>query len=209
MKKRLILFCAGVCGICINILAGNLGGVAASKAESPPAPRATQAVQNTRTFPGDLTSAAAEASVYSKCSIIASPHALEDFPWALQGYPPPVQGPQPSRKAGFFPSDLAAAASEASAYAECPIIASPRVLEDFPWALQGFSPPVRTPEPSRNAGTFPSDLATAAAKASAYAKRSIIASPHALEDFPWALQGLPPPTRIAQCERQSRNVYCK
>ena len=45
------------------------------------------------------------------------------------------------------------------------------------------------------------DLAAAAARASAYVNRPIGATPHALEEFPWALRGCPAPARSTEPPR--------
>jgi hypothetical protein len=150
---------------------------------------------NTNVRADNLADAAAKASAYVNRPIAASPHALEEFPWALRGYPQPVRAAEPAQA---YPTDLATAAARASAYVNRPIAANPHALEEFPWALRGYPAPIRATEPVQ---AYPTDLATAAARASAFVNRPIAASPHALEEFPWALRGFPAPTRSTEPPR--------
>lgn len=138
----------------------------------------------------DLAAAAAKVSAIVKGPVAASPHGLEDFPWALEGFPPPARISEPAQIIRTYPDDLAAAAAEASAYVKRPVAASPHALEEFPWALRGYPPPPIPHQPARKAAAYPGNLAAAAAKASALIKRPVDASPHGLEDFPWLLWGI-------------------
>jgi hypothetical protein len=135
----------------------------------------------------DFAAAAAKVSAIVKGPVVASPHGLEDFPWALESFPPPARISESVRIIRTYPDDLAAAAAEASAYVKRPIAASPHALEEFPWALCGYPPPQKTHQPARKATAYPGNLAGAAAKASALIKSPVDASPHGLEDFPWLL----------------------
>lgn len=132
-----------------------------------------------------LADASAKASALVKWPVAASPHALEGFPWALRGVPPPERSPTPQT----YPTNLFGAAARASVWAKRPIAASPHALEEFPWALSGANPPGRIQVPQ----IYPGNLFEMAAKASAWANRPIAASPHALEEFPWVLRGFPSP----------------
>src|SRR5262245_27460982 len=81
---------------------------------------------NTNVRADGLVDAAAQASAYVNRPIAATPHALEEFPWALRGYPPPRRAAQPAQ---LYPSDPATAAARVSAYVKRPIAATPHALE--------------------------------------------------------------------------------
>ena len=137
----------------------------------------------------NLAEAAAKASALVNRPIAASPHALEEFPWLLRGYPPPVVARYGPQRRGTYPDNFGGTATEASALVNRPIAASPHALEEFPWLLRGYPPPAVIRQQSRNSATYPDNLAEAAAKASASVNRSVPASPHALEEFPRLLRG--------------------
>ena len=139
----------------------------------------------TNLYAQNVTDAAAKASALVKRPVAASPHTLEEFPWALRGVPPPERSPALQT----YPTNLFAAAARASAWAKRSIAASPHALEEFPWAVSGQDPPRRL----QMAQIYPGNFFEMAAKASAWANRPIAASPHALEEFPWVLRGFPPP----------------
>src|SRR5262245_42443949 len=103
---------------------------------------------NTNVHADNLADAAAKASAYVNRPIAVSPHALEEFPWALRGYPPPSRTAKPPQ---VCPSDLATAAARASAYANRPVAATPHALEEFPWALRGYAAPTKSTKPPRTA----------------------------------------------------------
>lgn len=84
--------------------------------------------------------------------------------------------------------NVADAAAKASASVNRQIAASPHALEEFPWLLRGYSPPV-VRQPAQNAETYPDNFAAAAARVSASVNRQIVASPHGLEEYPWLLRG--------------------
>lgn len=144
----------------------------------------------------NLAAAAAKASKLVNRPIAASPHALEAFPWLLRGPMPPTAGMgatvEPPQNTPTYPHNFGAAAARASALVNRPIAASPHALEAFPWLLRGPTPPHEamggTAEEKENTKTYPDNLAAAAAKASALVNRPILASPHALEEFPALLR---------------------
>jgi len=108
----------------------------------------TAFVLNTNVRADDLAAAAAKASALVNRPFIGSPHALEEFPWLLRGYPPPPVVRHPVQDSESYPGDLAAAAAKASALVNRPIVASPHGLEEFPWLLQGYSPQTAAKHPT-------------------------------------------------------------
>jgi hypothetical protein len=149
---------------------------------------------NTNVRADDLAAAAAKASALVNRPIVASPHALEEFPWVQRGGSPPTEVSHRAQTNGTYPDNLAAAAAKASALVHRPFIGSPHALEEFPWLLRGYPPPPVVRRPVQDPQSYPGDLAAAAAKASALVNRPIVASPHGLEEFPWLLQGYSPQT---------------
>ncbi len=143
-------------------------------------------VAGTNLYADNLAEAAAKASSWAKRPVMANPHALEEFPWALRG----LQLPERGQKLETYPATLFEAAARASAWAKRPVAPTPHALEEFPWALIGTKPPERIEKPE----IYPGNLFELAAQASAWTKRPIAASPHALEEFDWLLRGYSPPT---------------
>jgi len=137
----------------------------------------------------NLAAAAAKASVLVNRPIAGSPHGLEEFPWLLWGYSAQTEATESAQNTATYPDNLAAAAAKASVLVNRPVAASPHALEKFPSLLRGYSPQTKVNEKAQNIGTYPDNLAAAAAKASALVNRPIAASPHALEEFPWLLRG--------------------
>jgi hypothetical protein len=103
--------------------------------------------------------------------------------------------------------DLAAAAAKASKLVNRPVAASPHALEEFPWLLRSSSPPIVARHPLQAARTYPDNLATAAAKASALVNRPIVASPHGLEEFPGLLRGMSPQIESSQVGSTNRMFF--
>jgi len=144
----------------------------------------------------NLAAVAVKASKLVNRPIAASPHALEAFPWLLRGPMPATEAmrrpAEATQNAPTYPDNLGAAAARASALVNRPIAASPHALEAFPWLLRGPTPPAEamggTAEENENTKTYPDNLAATAAKASALVNRPILASPHALEEFPALLR---------------------
>jgi hypothetical protein len=160
----------------------------------------------------NLVAAADIASALVNRPIAASPHALEEFPWLRRGYSQPTRLTESTPSTGAYPDNLAAAAAQASALVNRPIEASPHGLEKFPLLLQGYSMPPKMAEAAQTTGSYPQDLAAAAAKASALVNRPIAASPHALEEFPWLFRGYTPQvgTKLISPDvaRQKNSVGC-
>jgi hypothetical protein len=114
---------------------------------------------------------------------------MEEFPWLLWGYSAQIETTESAQSTATYPNNLAAAADKASALVNRLVAASPHGLERFPSLLRAYSPQTEVTEQAQYLGTYPDNLAAAAAKASALVNRPIAASPHALEEFPWLLRG--------------------
>ena len=112
-------------------------------------PEVRHPAQNPQTYPDNLGGKAAKASALVHRPIAASPHALEEFPWLLRGYPPPTEVSHPVQVPETYPDNLAAAAAKASALVNRPIVASPHGLEEFPWLLRGYSPQTAAKQPAQ------------------------------------------------------------
>jgi hypothetical protein len=157
----------------------------------------------------DLAAAAAKASELVNRPIAASPHALEEFPWLLRDASPPIIVERPAQTTETYPGNLAAAAAKASALVNRTIVPSPHGLEEFSSLRQGHPPQIAVRHPAQEFKTYPGDFAAAAAKASTVVKRSVVASPHGLEEFPWLLRGVSPqiePSQIVKADRiQNKN----
>jgi len=159
---------------------------------------------NTNVRADDLAAAAAKASAVVNRPIAASPHALEEFPWVQRGGSPPTEVRHLAETNGTYPDNFAGQAAKGSAVVNRPIAGSPHALEEFPWLLRGASPPTKVNHPVQAPETYPANLAASAAKASALVNRSIVASPHGLEEFPWLLRGYSPQTAAKQPAQAGR-----
>jgi hypothetical protein len=79
---------------------------------------------NTNARADNLAAAAAKAFALVNRPIAASPHALEEFPWLLRGYPPQTKVGHQVKNKGNDPDNLTGAAAEAPAEVNRPIVPS-------------------------------------------------------------------------------------
>jgi len=120
----------------------------------------------------DLASAAAAASASVHRIVVASPHALEEFPWLLRG-------PAPQVNTAARSEHVLAEIKKNSAFA-----ASPRVREQYPELDRAGG---QATVASAKAGTRESQFE------SVLKNRAWAASPRVKEEYPWLARGYTAP----------------